>query len=227
MTAVYCPGIDKEMKKSIDEMIRKEWIDKAQVYSATNGGLGQIEPDRRLYIMAHGNKVLPIFQTKLGRWTAEAMVKLLVQNGLRKDHRDIDLIVCGAGASVSDIKTLNARLPQYEKLLQAEGNEQKHKKLLEEWTKKVGNSKPTQYFGKTEKKPEMMQVVPLAAQFAGMLKAYGFTNFRVICYRLPVSQVFSQAPPGKIPLDTRGAEDPGKYGDYREAIVKKYTIEWH
>jgi hypothetical protein len=214
------------MKGSIKDMTDNYWVDQAHVYSATKGGMGKIEVDRKLYIMSHGNSILPIFQTKTGRWTAEHMAKLLVKNGLKKEHRDIELIVCNAGASVSNVKTYEERLPQHKELMRAEGNKQLHAKLLDEWTKKVGKSKPTQYFGKVEENPQMLQVLPLAAQFAGALNTAGFKNFRITCYRLPVSRKFASEPAGKISLDTTGMEPHGKWGDSREDIVEKYKVEW-
>jgi hypothetical protein len=207
------------MSEQIDNMVNAEWVTRANVFfGGKSGVLKNLSAERNLYIICHGNRSMPVFQTNAGRWTAEQMVKLLEKSGLKKEHRNIELIVCHAGASVSTNDQHASRTPLYDQLWKLKEGSTKHTNKLEEVKKVLGNSGPSEFTDPST------QLYPLAAQFAWQLKKREYTNFCVKSYALSVSQTFLVD--GLIRLTTTGKVPKGKWGDDRPDIVKSFTFEW-
>ncbi|SEG02378.1 hypothetical protein SAMN05421819_1723 [Bryocella elongata] len=229
-TAVFCPGVDQEMREAIEKMVTAKWVLQKDVHDGKGStkSLKQVDKETTLFIMSHGNPIFPVFQTRLGKWTGPEMAKLLEKNSLRKNHREIVLLVCNAGSSLSDEANFQRRSPMIKELQMLERKDKvQFEDKLVLWNKE---KKDLKQFDSNVKGSLETRILPLAAQLVAELKSLKFLNIRVTCYRTPVSQNFLPIKGDetfRITLDTKGFE--GKNFKEREsdpAIVEKYKVIW-
>jgi hypothetical protein len=109
LDGVYAPSPDDDLGlKAMPEGLKSTLYQTAFV--GGKGGLDKLNLNSTLYILCHGTPVAPVFDTDSGKFTAEKMAKMLQADGLRKNHRDIELLVCRAGQSVTSKAVADARL---------------------------------------------------------------------------------------------------------------------
>ncbi len=165
--------------------------------------MDKFDPSAKLYLLAHANDRLPVFMGNKQRYTPAQVADLLIADKLNKEHRDIELLVCSAGESLNTLKGHKVVMKYVNKydLATQQCDEKKQKKVLDEYNKVSELLPPHSFF---EQNPQNL-LLPLAAQFCQALKDRGFTNFRVIGYKCPVS-MYSEG--GKVHLDLREKGGP-------------------
>lgn len=222
MNSIWCPSIDKEMHDQMDVFIKNFPETNEKFLEGGARQLGDLNPlTDKLYIIAHGHSQMPIFKCDNQLWTANELVELLSADGLPANWRDIELLVCNAGASVNSVKVGNKLLAiqqQAQKLKAqgvATGSEQmdrlavKHKKAAVK-----GQEAPSAFTSHD-------QLLPLAAQFTQALKNHQYTHFRVISYAAPVAQYFHN---GTVKLNL--AANGGRWGEEATQYPTMMKI-WH
>lgn len=190
MTTVYCPGLDPEMQACIASIKASFKNINSQTFEGGLKQLGTLAATDKLYIICHGHAQMPLFVTKKGRWTAKQLADLVEADGLAKNHREIELLVCHAGESVSSAKAGNARLKIQQAATAAKAAGKPTDKLVASYNKITG-PKPAEFTSNT-------QLLPMAAQFVQELKNKRYTNIRIISYACPVAQYWSN---GEVMLD--------------------------
>lgn len=216
MDHIWCPALDNEMRTA-----GGRYVDSMNLYAEVlEGGRKQLEkftPTSKLYIVCHGHSRMPLFKTGGGTWTAQQLVDLLVADGLPKDQREIELLVCHAGESVNTVENAD-------KLLKLHGKAQALKALGKSFASLGEKFKKTQAKGMQpssfEGKDASKMLLPMAAQLSSSLKNAGYTHFRVISYKAAVAQYCQD---GKVYLDL---SDKG--GAWGVCIDKKpeYRVVW-
>jgi hypothetical protein len=184
--AVYCPGLDPEMQGGIDALVYWKWVDKADVHVGGGRSLGNLDEKKKLYLLCHGHGAMPLFCTKAGRWTAAQLADLMMTDGLKAGHREIEMLVCHAGESITTNDASEQRMAIYHQHAQAkaQGNNAAMQKLEAKFMKVVAQGPGPAVFSHAD------QVIPLCAQFIDALKQRGLTNIRVTAYKAAVSQAF-------------------------------------
>jgi hypothetical protein len=191
---IWCPSIDAEMRDTMTSAIISLPSMSPHPLEGGSGGLGNFNPlTDKLYIVAHGHSEMPVFSCNKNHFTPTRLVAMLEADGLPKNWRDIELLVCHAGESVNSIKVGNqlvAIATDY-KAAKAAGKSTASAEAKYAATNKK-SSAPSAFV-------DASQLLPLAAQFTQALKDAKFTNFRVISYAAPVCQYYGG---GLIHLDT-------------------------
>jgi len=217
---LWCPSIDTDAKSMGQSALRG--FKKTMSPTILEGGKGQLrsfEPTMKLYILAHGNEFVPVFQTDKS-WNAEQLADLLVSDGLNLKQGEIELLVCHAGESVNTVKKGAAlmKIRDAFKAAESKGLTSKAAELKNEFKESAKYSPPTKFF---ESDPENL-LLPLAAQFTQALKDRHFSNFRVTSYKAPVAVLFDG---GVIHLDLKWKG--GKWGESIDAKDNcKYRVVW-
>jgi hypothetical protein len=194
LNAVYCPGIDDEMKRNIASL----FMHFPKMYkTAFEGGckcLGSLSPQARLYILCHGHAEMPLFTTEKGKWTARQLADMLEGDGLRKDHRDIELLVCHAGESVSSSAAADKRMGLAASFAQAKakGDETTMARLKAAYSK-VKAPAPAPFTSGS-------QVLPVVAQLVQVLKDKHYDYLSITSYACPVAQYYAN---GQVHLDLK------------------------
>lgn len=193
---LWCPGMDEEM-----EYIGLTYVDRMglfpEILVGGSGGLDNFTASSKLYILAHGHSRMPLFKTQSGSWTAKQLVDLLVSDGLPKDQRDIELLVCHAGESVNTIENAGELMKLRAKALAKKSAGKDLSSVMRKYDRVQQRGMKPGFF---EGEDASSMLLPMAAQLTAELKAAGFTNFRVISYKCPVAQY---CPDGKVHLDLK------------------------
>lgn len=207
MNLIWCPSIDNEMKGLMDAIIKylpdmhKERLE---------GGRGQLEafdPLRdKLYIIAHGHSQMPVFKCDGKSWNATQLVRLLKEDGLSSQWRDIELLVCHAGESVNSVEVGNNLLAVRQQLRDKgiKPGTGAFEKLKAKYDSIASKGVAPRAFLSAD------QLLPLAAQFTQALKIGGYTHFRVISYAAPVAQNVNELN-REVTLDL--SDRGGKFGE--------------
>ncbi|MEL6330880.1 MAG: hypothetical protein AAFR38_14615 [Planctomycetota bacterium] len=214
---LWCPGLDTEMGQRGERFISaNKWH--GTILEGGKKQLGGFGPHGKLYILSHGHAQMPVFTTEKGSWTAEQLAALLEADGLAKDQREIELLVCHAGESVNS-KAVGGKLMavsqsyQDAKAANASVDSAPFKKKYDKINAK--STQPTFF----ESEPERL-LVPLSAQLADALKKKHFTNFRVTAYKCPVAQ-YNPGPGVFLDLTPKGGNWGEKASDHAG-----YTVVW-
>jgi len=189
-------------------------------YEGGKGGLGDFVPQAKLWILCHGHERMPRFTTSAGRWSAQELAALLAADGLPKTQRDIELLVCHAGESVNS--KANAK-----KLLGFQAKADRHKArgraipagLQAKYKKASAAGLQPQFYESAANASALL--LPMAAQLSQALKEAGFTHFRLISYKAPVS-MFANGKGVHIDLSSRG----GQWGT-PVTEAPEYRAIWH
>jgi hypothetical protein len=183
---IWCPSFDTEMTGLMKNFISSYPNMHPTAMEGGAGGLDAFESTGTLFILAHGNEQIPVFMSNKRSFTAPKLAEMLELDGLAKDWREIELLVCHAGESVNSAKVGNQLLDLRGKSLQAQ--EQGDMKNANKFRQAFGNvakkSQPPTPFTRKD------QLLPLAALFTQALKERGYTNFRLTSYAAPVAQYF-------------------------------------
>ena len=213
--SVYCPGIDNEMQGYITNMIYYKWIPEANVHRGGKNDLSRVDPNSNLYVICHGNPSLPMVQTTQGMWSAEDLAKQMAGDGLRRDHRAIEMLVCHAGESVTSKAAEKQRMPVYQKFQAAKlakDEEQKEKFGRQFLEVSAKGPKPSAFVDPGN------QVLPMCAQFIEELKKLGFRNILVKAYKASVCAFYADGI-GNVHLDIPGAGN-------RIAARPEHIVTW-
>lgn len=212
---IWGPMPDKEMQNLAATYIRNF---KLHDVFLENGAcrLGDFTPQSKIYILVHGHAQMPLFSNSNGKWSATQLARMLEADGLPKDQREIELLVCHAGESVNDKKT-GAKLLNINSQAQAAKAQGKSiDKLVGLFSKVAGKGTGPSFF---ESDPEKL-LLPLAAELAQALKHLGYTNFRVISYKCPVAQYSED---GEVYLDL--TKKGGRWG-VKAKLHPTYRVVW-
>lgn len=218
---IWCPGLDDEMRSRSQRYIDALPNMYPRVLEGGKGGLVNFDPRAKLYILSHGHSRMPMFTTKAGRWTAAQLADLLVQDGLHKDQRDIELLVCHAGESVNTREggTKLMAIAQQASAAKSQGNNNKVETLRKKFESLSAKQQQPVFF---ETNPEKL-LLPMAAQLSQALRERRFTHFRIISYKCPVAQF---SPDGHVYLDLRPkGGDWGISADSPQG--SPYRVIWH
>ena len=216
---LWCPGVDQEMRNFGQQFITNFGLD-GTLYAGGQGGLGDFVPQAKLWILCHGHARMPRFTTSAGRWSAPELAALLAADGLPKAQRDIELLVCHAGESVNS--KANAK-----RLLGLQAKADRHKArgrqipagLQAKYKKASAAGQQPQFYESAANASALL--LPMAAQLSQALKDEGFTHFRLISYKAPVS-MYSHGQRVHVDLSARG----GRWGTpITEA--PEYRAIWH
>ncbi len=219
---IWIPGsFDPEMDKRALAFIQAF----AMYPRALHGGGGELRfllPTTKLYILCHGDPNMPLFLTHgAGSWSASELADMLAADGLKRDHKDIELLVCYAGESVNT-RANGAemmRLRSEAKAARAAGDDTRLLNAQQTFAGLRASAPPSQFF---EVDPALW-LVPLAGQLATALRQREYTNFRLVSYKCPVAQY---NPDASVYLDLRK-----KGGDFGESADEpknlKYRAIWH
>lgn len=221
--AVYLPLQDKELKEVAKNAIYSLPNMHPKILTGQPNPLANLSPNVKLYLILHGHAKLPRFvvhgdnynpisfaPAKLAEW--------MERDGLRKDHRELELLVCHAGESVGTreiVKKREAIQEKYHKVNASKKTEKQKEKLqkkLKTKFNKVG-IEPSE-FTKSD------QWLPLAAEFVDELKKRKYTNIRVIAYKGPVSQSFGENSPHDYPITYGQDRQQGKQWGEGKVWVK-------
>jgi len=215
MNHLWCPGLDTEMQNCAEQILYY-WPNMSHPY--TEAGLrelGSIPITDKLYILCHGHSEVPLFSTTKGNWTPAQIATFLENDGLKKQHRVIELLVCHAGESVTTLKTASARLEVFREMESAKADgkvtgimpltrhDDSFKNKINKKYEKIKGPKPAAF-----NSPD--QCLPLAAQLIEQLKHKGYTNLVLISYAAPVAQCWSHKTKDVV-LDLREREPKGKW----------------
>jgi hypothetical protein len=194
LDGIYCPSIDADMGESIRVFLYYFPSVYQRPFEGGKKQLGSLSPASKLYVICHGHSEMPLFKTGTGSWTAAQLAGLMESDGLRKDHRVIELLVCHAGASVTSISAGQHRLALRAKAQKAQkaGRTRRVEKLKAEYGKVRGPG-PAEY-------SNVKQILPMCAQFIDALKKNKYSYIRVISYACPVAQYYVG---GQVHLDLR------------------------
>lgn len=212
---IWGPIPDVEMKKRAEKYIKDFGL---HTTFQENGvcDLAKFSPHSKLYILVHGNSQMPLFQNSNGKWSASQLALMLQADGLPKDQRDIELLVCHAGESVNDKVTGSKLLKILAKFQIAKSQDKSTKEIKDKFDEVAKKGSKPSFF---ESDPETL-LLPMAAQLAQALKLLGYTNFRVISYKCPVAQ-YSQN--GYVYLDLRAKG--GQWG-VKASDHPTYRVVW-
>lgn len=191
--AVYCPGPDEQLENSIASMLLSMRNAYQQPLMGGKGQLGDLNANAKLYLFVHSYSQMSVFSTETEMWTGEEMAALMEKDGLSKDHRDLELLVCSAGLAMTTKKAQKELKRLYALYLEAKksGDEAATKKAAATFTaaeKKV--KKPKEYEAND-------QTLPLVCELVDALKQRQYRKIQVTSYKVPVAMTFSQ---GKIHL---------------------------
>lgn len=216
---LWCVELDDELRHRAQRFIEALPNMHPQPLEAGKGGLEAFDPTVKLYILAHGHARMPLFTSSHVAWTAEQLADRLVADGLSRQQRDIELLVCHAGESVNSREGAAKLMAIRDEFLRAKqaGKDGKVKKLVQKFENLSAKLPQPTFF---ENDPERL-LLPLAAQLAAALKRRGFTHFRIISYKCPVAQY---NPDGYVYLDL--TPKGGAWG-VRADDHPEYRVVWH
>ncbi|MEP1079875.1 hypothetical protein NDI52_31190 [Leptolyngbya sp. PL-A3] len=132
--ALYLPWPDAELTEFANNAIRGlpnmypkiltgiHHLNSPNVASGTYKPLASLNPNVKLYLMTHGHDTIPIFYipgkttsydgeaiNNKGVFTPAELAKWIENDGLSKEHRDLELLVCSAALSVGSKATVKKR----------------------------------------------------------------------------------------------------------------------
>ena len=225
---IWCPYINDEMGSNMASFISAFPYAHRRRLEGGKKELGAFDPlTYKLYILAHGHEQMPVFSIKPHTWTPKELVALLYSDGLPTTWREIELLVCFAGASVNTTKIGDKLLGIRQNMLdlRAQGVDREAPQI-KQLSKKFDvvaakGQDPSQFTSDA-------QLVPLAGQFVQALKNHTppYTHFRVISYAARVAQNFSE---GQVTLDVRRGKPKKRDKGWGEPLSKhpdKIKI-WH
>ncbi len=232
LPTLYCAELDEDLTTTSDNFVY--WFNFGstnpvvyqQVMVGKGGGLDQLTDTARLYIMAHGHTVLPIFclEKSPTTWTAGQMAAMLRMDGLPTTHVTFELLVCYAGLSTvtADRLAQVTRLQQaYKATVAAAGQRPLNaaqQRLVDRaaaaYKAAIDSSVPPTDFASPR------QVQPLVCQLVTELKRLGFNTLRVTAYKAEVSTSFSAGTGGgQIKLTLPGYQFPEPATNHPDLIV--------
>jgi hypothetical protein len=217
---LWCPGLDTEMTDRAKAFIEYLPDMYHTPFEYGGGGLREFRPTEKLYILAHGHAQVPLFVTEKGSWSAAQIAEMLLKDGLSKEWRDIELLVCHAGESVNT-KTAGDKLLAIRtqaKAAEAIGKTGRVAQLKAKFEAFARAHNKQRFF---ESDPERL-LVPLAAQLAMALRSLKFTHFRIISYKCPVAQ-YRGGPHVYLDLTLKGG-DWGVSADSPKG--RAYRVVW-
>ncbi|MBD2206939.1 hypothetical protein H6G33_31180 [Calothrix sp. FACHB-1219] len=213
---VYLPWPDVELSEAAERAIDSlnnmypdiltgvHHLDNPKIPAGIPQPLKNLSPYVTVYLIAHGHSELPIFIIKgqeivegekidRGSFTPTELAEWIERDGLRKDHRFLDLIVCYAALSVGKkdiLKKREALQKKWNKIkdsaISVEEKDAIKKKIDKEW--KSFDDKPSDFTT-----PD--QILPMVAQLTDALKKRGYTNIQITGYEGAVSQHFGEKNP--------------------------------
>lgn len=167
----------------------KSTVHNAVLWGGTRS-LREFDPNTKLYLTAHTHSALAKFNIGDEYWTGDEMANLIAEDQLSREHRDIELLACRAGASMgttSRVRMFRRLQENYERAKKT-GNEKAIKKAREAFEKAEKKApKPTPFTG------DKNQQIPLAAELMNALKERGYSKLRITAYTLPVNPQFTAA----------------------------------
>ncbi len=197
---IWCPEPDYALGQSMAAFIDSFPNTHKKGLVGGKKQLGAFNPlTDKLYILVHGHEQMPVFSIMPKTWSANELVELLHSDGLPTTWREIELLVCYAGASVNTKKIGDELLGLRQNMLDLrKKGVPKEAPEIKQLLKKFGvvtakGQAPSAFRFDT-------QAVPLAALFVQALKSHKYTNFRVTSYAAKVAQNLSE---GKVTLDLR------------------------
>jgi len=215
---VYCPIKDEEFSqtgRSLAYFVRGFY--RTPLFGGEQT-LGDVDPKARLYLMVHAYYQLGKFWSKAKMWTAEEMAEQLESDGLSRNHRDLEMLVCCAGLSPNKVKSQENLEVLWQAYLDAEasGDKEAAKKAADAFTKAEKKAaKPAEYNGGK-------QVLPLVCQLVDALKQRNYANLRVTAYKVPVATTFVG---GSINLDLTSVG--GNYATpIDDPLAKEQKVVW-
>jgi hypothetical protein len=225
---IWIPGpFDKEMDARALAFIRVFGM----FPRALHGGQRELDfllQTTKLYILCHGDPNMPLFLTHGsngrggGHWSAQELADMLEADGLKRDHKDIELLVCHAGESVNT-RANGAEMMRLRAEAIAARAARNDDQLAAARAVLAGlraSAPPSRFF---EVDPERW-LVPMAGQLAAALRERGFTHFRLVSYKCPIAQY--NPPDAKLYLDL--SSKGGNWGESADSPKNlKYRVIWH
>jgi hypothetical protein len=232
--AVYLPVEDNELREVAKNAIYSLPNMHPEILTGKLQPLAKLSTNAKLYLILHGHSQLPRFVvngddggSNKGSFTAAELAEWIERDGLRKDHRELELLVCHAGQSVGTkqiVKKREAMQAKWKKIEASNKTSQKKaalKQQLEDEFEAL-SGQPSEFT-----KPD--QWLPLAAEFVDELKKRKYTNIRVIAYKGAVRQRFGEQNPYDFPLshydDTKTGKQWGGGQVWVEINNKEYSEE--
>jgi hypothetical protein len=215
-TAVYCPGLDTEMQTPLDQMVFYKWVEKNDVHVGGGRSLANVDSSAKLYVLCHGHGQLPLFSTNAGKWSAVDLATLMLNDGLKTSHRELELLVCHAGESLTSTKAAEQRMALYHQYKNAAAiaNKVQMNKISAKFDAVASQGPGPALFSHES------QILPLCAQLVQALKDLGFGFIRVRGYKASVCMYCSEGP-GVVLLDLRKSG-----GIWGERATPEYTVDW-
>jgi hypothetical protein len=195
LPAIWVPVLDKDLAATAKKFIEKlkpnpTWSFHPTVLEAGKKQLKDMNPAKRLYILAHGH-FLPIFVLKSGTeytgpktgWTAAELAELIARDELPKTHVDFELLVCNAGASLGPKDKIKVGMAARDEFLKSKTDAQK-KAAYEKSREELDPLPALPYKG------DAKQELPLAQHLLTELKKKGFTKAIVTAYTCEIDAQF-------------------------------------
>jgi hypothetical protein len=198
--AVYIPWADPELREVAEKAIYALPNMHPNILTGKSKPLSQLSPLAKLYLLAHGHASLPKFVIKgtnggkdSGSFTADELAEWMENDGFKKDHRDLELLVCHAGVSVGSLKLVKEReaiAARWKKIQVSPISEQEKENYKQQINKEFMklHQEPSPYISSD-------QTLPMSAKLVQALKNRGYTNIRVISYVESVLQNFGKTDP--------------------------------
>jgi cellobiose-specific phosphotransferase system component IIB len=198
--AVYVPWADPELREVAEKAIYALPKMHPKILTGKSKPLSQLSPFAKLYLLAHGHATLPKFVIKgtdgakdSGSFTADELAEWMENDGFKKDHRDLELLVCHAGVSVGSLELVKKRqaiVAKWKKIQVSNISEQEKENYKQQINKEFMklHQEPSPYISSD-------QTLPMSAQLVQALKNRGYTNIRVISYIESVLQNFGKTDP--------------------------------
>ncbi len=245
--AVYLPWPDKELSEAAQSAIYSlpnihpniltgiHRLSDPEIPTGIYKPLKDLDPNAKLYLIAHGHKDLPKFTiaghdgTGSGSFTPDELAHWMENDGFNKEHRELELLVCHAAQSIGTKSIIEKRQKinkEWEKIKESgisEVEKERQKQRLNEEFKRL-DTEPSEF-----KYSE--QLIPMAAQLIQALKNRGYSKIRMISYEGPVRQKFGEKNPydlydyllkeredlrgkGQVWVEVDGVDKPG--ADYKK-----------
>ncbi len=218
--AIYCPVNDKSLLGDMKGFCYFWPNSFARPFLAGKGGLDTLHCRAPLYLFVHGHGLVPLFTSAVGSLTPDQVAAQLLKDGLNRDHRDLHLLVCNAGSSVTSWSESKKRLALRDKAMTAKrlGDDKTFDKYSKQFAQRAKKGPRIQPYTFGRK-----QTYPLAALLMGAMKRRGFSMLRIISYAAPVVPNFDQR---EVLLDLSGLVPGGDYGD-KASDHPQFEKVWH
>jgi hypothetical protein len=217
--AVYVPNPDdKEMRETAEALQQAYVLEKVkpEVFFGTKQTLGDLAPDRRLYVIGHGDVAgqLTLKTGNPNRWTAAELASQLVTDGLTTQLQSLELLVCNAAkfpAPNDKLAKLKGIRDEARKVLDGSSladpkTDPKFVALSDKYDRKEGRYEARRKYWKGEVRSGMVEPFAFGLKLS-LVKLNFSQKLKVYAYNFSVAKTFRSGAIHVFAPDSREATD--------------------